>query len=403
MRSHCFVLFVTAAAVLMGSSMAGAQSLRRASGVLHPVYEGGEQIHSAPGCNECVDCDCGNADCGSSGGGCSDCGCGESFGCCESCGGCSCGHCDCDPCSCGIFDNLLNHCGPWLRLRGDALALHRDVSGDPVAFGSFGTQNLDFMYEIGFRVAAEIRLHNNHSVEVVYFGLQNWTDDIDLFSATGNLNIAFNNLPLPASPFLGAQRMEAAYSSDLYNAEINYWAPVICKNKIRGSVAIGVRYLSMQEDFEVTAVNNLINHGGMTINTSNDMVSAHVGWMLNAPIGCRFNVRWEGKAGAALNIAQQNTSIFQYRNTADVDYSETVKNNDSAFIGDTSLIVSCQLGCNWSVYGGYYLLWIDGLALAPEQFNSTFPNPTNNTRQPFLNANSLLLLQGFTGGAECTW
>lgn len=284
------------------------------------------------------------------------------------------------------------------------MELHRDVSDHPVAFGSFGTQNLDFSYEIGFRVAAEIRLHNNHSLEVAYFGLQNWSDDIDLFSATGNLNIAFNNLPtVSSSPFLGSMRMEAAYSSDLYNAEINYWIPLFSKHRIRGSLTFGARYLSIQEDFEVTAANNLINHGGMTINTSNDLVSAHLGWMLNVPLGCRCNVRWEGKAGPAVNITQQNTSINQIMTNSNVDYSETVKNNDSAFIGDTSVIFSYQVDCNWSVYGGYYLLWIDGVALAPEQFNSNFPNPANNTRQPFLNANSLLFYQGFTGGVECTW
>ena len=98
-------------------------------------------------------------------------------------------------------------------------------------------------------------------------------------------------------------------------------------------------------------------------------------------------MRWDGKAGVGANLSSRQTSFPL------VDFPRQ-EDADAAFLGDTNVVLSYQLCCNVSIYAGYYLLWADGLALAPEQF---FVPPTQ------INHNASLCFHGAFVGAETTW
>ena len=48
------------------------------------------------------------------------------------------------------------------------------------------------------------------------------------------------------------------------------------------------------------------------------------------------------------------------------------------------------------------MLWLNGVALAPENFNTAPPFVTG-ARKPFLDDNGHVFLQGFTWGLEWMW
>jgi len=52
----------------------------------------------------------------------------------------------------------------------------------------------------------------------------------------------------------------------------------------------------------------------------------------------------------------------------------------------------------WSLRGGYTLLYIDGVALAPENFD-----PADLENQPGINVNGDVFLHGVNAGMEFSW
>ena len=64
-------------------------------------------------------------------------------------------------------------------------------------------------------------------------------------------------------------------------------------------------------------------------------------------------------------------------------------------------MLTWQLNCYVALYAGYQALWLDELALAPENFNSTFP--TNGFRPLLIEDNGKRVYHGALAGLEITW
>jgi hypothetical protein len=332
----------------------------------------GPRAGGAPcGCEECGGC-----------GGCGGCGCGGGRqgvhtpydgGCC-SCGGCDCQPC-CDECCdecCGLLNDCCCH-EPWIRFRGEALALERSEGDSHVNFGGGLTQDhFDFTYDIGVRLAAEIRFGCDCSAEAVYTGMQRWQDDIISLNDAGGL-IATSN-----------------YVSELQEGEINFWRPVRWRtHRLSGALMIGARYFGLHEEF---TFGQLAPPADITIEVDNHLALGQIGWMVNGNLGNGISVRWDGKAAAGANIVQRD--VVQLAPVAVADFDN---DDDVAFLGDTTAVISYQATRRISVYAGYYLLWADGLALAPEQFAIPFV-PT-----AAIDTNGFVFFQGFVAGGEVTW
>jgi hypothetical protein len=279
----------------------------------------------------------------------------------DGCGGCDDG-CGCDDC---CFDGCIE---PWVRLRAEFLPLHRPARDEFVDFGGgvfpFNSNDFDFTFEPGLRVAAEFRCGCERSLEVVYFGMHRWRDEVIIDD--------------------GIDVVDGAYTSQLHGGEINYWIPIPwCCKRIKGAVTVGTKYLDLHEEFSFSV--NGVN--AVAIDTDNRFLATHLGFMLSGCFGSGFSVRWETKAGGGANIVTRDTA------SAIIDFP-TQEDSDAAFIGDTNLVFGYQLGRNVSIYAGYYLMWVDGLALAPEQ---VLLPPTQVAH------NGFLLFQGGVAGVETTW
>ena len=84
---------------------------------------------------------------------------------------------------------------------------------------------------------------------------------------------------------------------------------------------------------------------------------------------------------------------FQFRE------SRSSSEGDVAFVGDLNFSAMYQLSRVWGVRTGYNLIWIEGVALAPDQFD--FSNTIGSGTGLF--AGSGVFLHGVNVGLEARW
>jgi hypothetical protein len=151
-----------------------------------------------------------------------------------------------------------------------------------------------------------------------------------------------------------------------------------------------------------TAANNGLRFLDYTTNTQNSLVGFQVGGDLwyNLIPGVKVGV--EAKSGIFNNRAHQITSITANSLTGSV--GEDLLSNRLAYITQIAPQISYRLNHSWAVRSSYQLMYIDGVALATENFNPVPPTQLLNVgRTPRIESDAEIVLQGFTVGAEYTW
>jgi hypothetical protein len=79
---------------------------------------------------------------------------------------------------------------------------------------------------------------------------------------------------------------------------------------------------------------------------------------------------------------------------------ERLGNDKVSFIGELQFILTYQIGHNFTLRGGYQMMFVEGVAIAMENFNPTIPI---TERVPFVADGGSLFYDGFTVGAEWMW
>ena len=73
-------------------------------------------------------------------------------------------------------------------------------------------------------------------------------------------------------------------------------------------------------------------------------------------------------------------------------------NDKVSFIGELEFLMTYQVSHNFTVRGGYQMLFVEGVAIAMENFN-----PDVTARVPRMSDGGSLFYNGFTIGAEWMW
>lgn len=315
-------------------------------------------------------------------------------------------------------------CAPrWYDIYAEAMFLAREdvsrfqpfTSDGPAGFGPplvvLSTDDLSFNdYEAGFRVQTAIHLGPGGSLEFGYMGTFNWdsrasvTDENnELFSVISDFGSdpLFGFKDTDASSFQGIE-----YSSTFDTVELDFrhrWVTPNCR--LHGSWLMGVRYFKLDEEFRYLTQNTQDPPDGpgfmnYFVGTSNSMTGFQLGgdlWLSLIP-GLRFG--GEAKVGLFGNHAEQRTTIA----VSELDglLVEEEASDDVAFISEAQLTVTWRLSQHWTLRGGYHVLFIEGVALAPENFNEA-PPFIDGERVPFINDNGNAFYHGFTGGLEWAW
>ena len=159
------------------------------------------------------------------------------------------------------------------------------------------------------------------------------------------------------------------YDSEWYGLELNQ------RRDIQGGLTLlaGIRYMQLNETLEFSG-NGLVPVAGVglvpitastTLTADNPMIGLQAGFEGNYALVQGINFQIMGKGGVYSNSAETET-LTQTSLTADTGFRG--QNSTMTFMGEMSLRLHYDLILNMmSLYAGYDLIYLDNVALAPEQ------------------------------------
>jgi hypothetical protein len=408
-----------------------------------------------------------NGGCGSCGGAmCGGRGCGPLSGllgggrACGMCGGAGCGACG--PNGCLFSGRLLGLLGPlapyseggrssqrWFDLYAGTIGLSRTsnfggfsspernmVNGgfpttyDVSSYGISGpialrTSDLEMdKMRYGLELMAALQLGPGSSVEARYFGLNNWN-----VSATAQIippapPTLYSTYSLfgtvPPGGFDDTDRSfihTLTYSSELHNGEVNYRRRFANPYGIgQGSWLAGIRYFDLDErlNFQATgSLNNTFTFDQLryfehSTVTRNQLTGFQVGgdyWIDLVP-GIQLGV--ESKGGIFGNHAEVESQIVS--NSIPLA-REHLSDGKTAYLGELTASAVYRLSYSLSVKASYNLLYVDNVALAPENYNTrdvsnglgSGTGAFTVNRYPFIDVDGEVMYQGWSIGGEYLW
>jgi hypothetical protein len=305
----------------------------------------------------------------------------------------------------------------WLSLERHNtpyIVFSRDTSGvDRITSSDLGPGD-----RAGLRVTIAHQVGPGSNLEFSYFGLFDYQTQAEA-NGEGNLNSIFSDFTNLNPPF-GLEQFDLAnyhsvwLSNDIDSMELNYrrrWQGPNCL--FQGSWLVGARYVQVKDNLTWLSVvpssdpdapaGERGGEGHYSVTGANYMPGGQVGgdiWVCMLP---GFSIGAEIKAALLGNNAQQKTimsswdPVNQFQGIID----EGVKHSKVAFVGDVSLMATWRLTPQWTLRGGYHMMFVEGVATALENFNPDVPALT--TRTPFLADGGSLFYHGFSVGAEWMW
>jgi len=237
------------------------------------------------------------------------------------------------------------------------------------------TNDLRFPVAAGVRTFYGQRSPEDGGWEVGYFGIYGQTAT----NIQGTVPPNYIQLPDPLGGNLteDGEFVTAKYSSLLNSAEVNLFATDSdWINDPSGWATIdwlaGFRYVGVEEDAVLATDCCRMGDEFFTIpyraRTRNNMFGAQLGVR-----GRRAWERWavEGWAkGALMGVAQEQIQdpLFTYAGVLERPATSRA-GGEVGFVGDLTMSAIYRLNQVWGIRAGYSLLWLDGLALAPDQFD----------------------------------
>jgi hypothetical protein len=290
----------------------------------------------------------------------------------------------------------------WTRDNTSDLALATEGVLGPVVLN---TGDLDFQEQSGVRVTGAYLIGPASALEATYFGTANWADsetvtsNDNLYSIFGGYGAdTFDAFPEVA----GSELSSVAISTELDNGELNLRHRAVSANcLIHSSFLVGARYLRLRDDMIYFTETNTVDFQGTLdygVKADNDLVGAQVGTDLYICITPRLKVGAEIEAGVYGNRSSQRTIIDC--TSCDAIIVDKTAETDLAFIGEAGAMGLFRLTPRTTLRGGYQVLYIDGVALAADNFRSDTPL---TGRTPFVDNSSNILFHGLNVGCEFTW
>jgi hypothetical protein len=308
----------------------------------------------------------------------------------------------CTPCAPPCEDcNRLRYPTSYVWAEGLILTRDNDARNRPLVLDVnsgdvlLSVGDTDFDWDGGLRVGYACREYDAWGVEFVYLGYFDQTASASVTSSDdlrlpGALGLAVNN-------FFAADNVRVHYTSDLQSAEANFdYGCGDCNSSI--DWLVGFRYLYLGEGYGIRAYDSAESTTRYNVGTDNNLFGAQIGARARKCHGC-FAVEGTTKAGIYGNWMEQDQAPiidfpdFEFRPRRESD------GGDVAFVGDVNLSGIYQVTEVWGLRAGYNVIWIDGVALAPEQLD--FSNGPNSGKH--LEEGGNVFLHGINIGVEARW
>lgn len=270
-------------------------------------------------------------------------------------------------------------CSPWQAWAG-AMFLTRSSSRErtlvydpPKEGGVFDAREMDFNTAWGPAVGVSYALNCANRLGVEFFGMDGWSSTAQV---AGNISVEFPSLIfLPeltqtGAPESGYGVASFDYSSRLFSLEVNLYhqSSRFCWL----TTLAGFRWLEVAEDFQTTFVTGNVSPN-YAIRTGNQLYGFQLGALaLLQNVGMwRFD-GW-AKAGIYANASRQTTTEDFTSSGGWVTYV-AASDSTAAFVGELGLAAKRPITDRLSLRLSYMTLWIEGIALAPEQLGSSDPS-----------------------------
>ena len=284
------------------------------------------------GCDEAKDGSCSQK--GSCDGGCGgDCG----LGCLSSC---------CTPAQCWEFGAGAVYLSRSLHPN---LVMVRDL--DAADTDLLNANDFDLGWAAGPNIYGILHGPGCNGLSFNYYSVDEWSDGITLTPTSGTPPYTLNLVPGTFDEYA------ANYRSELQSLAIN--GRRVCSDRL--ALIAGFRYMQIDEQLGISANGTAGTPNAMgTIDTKNNLYAVQVGADATIIRHGRFALDGLFRVGVANN---DNSAVCRISTK-----TVTFPGSDSAsFIGEGIFRGKYCFGDHLSAYGGYQLLWLTNLALAPGQ------------------------------------
>lgn len=295
------------------------------------------------------------------------------------------------------------------------------------------TSDLDFDFDPGLRVVLGRHLHCGWALEGSYLGLFDARASMFVLSPPkdpdepnptgfpGGLGAGTNVFP-------DITRSWTDYSSSMHSAELNL---VSCRgyascceqgkgggdskgcgcSDFRHQLTVewlaGFRYLRLREQLHIYAEADREPTGDQAVEPESGYYDIRTGnHLYGAQSGVRLRrwsdrLGWEatGKAGIFGNDVYQRQSVIDWDNGPFERRSASKASGQVAFVGELNVTGIYRLNDVWNLRAGYNVIWVAGVALAPDQLDFSGLTPSGDQ----LRSHGDVFLHGASCGLEARW
>ena len=264
-------------------------------------------------------------------------------------------------------------CGPHWSFAAEAIALERTAPRKQLLFVQPPSASTDSLYanDLNFPVALGFRVDGiRHDVcgcdwEVGYFQVDGFAADA---SVPGTSTMITNAIDPTKNPLVN--NGEAHYKSAIYSGEVNVrtqWCDAVATLAGFRMGQLNEHYLGTGSMF--TTFNPSRTDYTLATNTSNQLYGFQVGADVGVyDMGGPLQINVLCKAGIFDNFAHQNYQRLVVTNGIITSNDCPVAGrNQAAFLGETGAVATYALTKRLAFRASAQVLWLTGVALAPEQ------------------------------------
>ena len=181
---------------------------------------------------------------------------------------------------------------------------------------------------------------------------------------------------ISSKSFRNAFMNEIDYDTELWNAEANYIRILDPIGRISPSLLAGLRLLVLDEDFQLFSEDE-DGTGLYEIDALNRLFGAQVGGQVEYPLSTDVSLAAMGKLGVYANFAEQETNYVD-SGTPDgrtacggpcpTEFETSNDRAKLATVGELGLTATYRVAENFNISIGYMVLYLGGVALAPQQY-----------------------------------
>ncbi len=292
-------------------------------------------------------------------------------------------------------------CPAWI-VSAEAMYLRRSNGRDQILVtdqntGATRLSTSDFNddYDVIPRLQVIRQWPNCNGWDVNMFGISSFDSDPTSGGSFFSPQYVAPGTPIPSTAPGTVYRTQ--YETELYSIEVNYRQSVY---RPYLTLIAGFRWLDLSDDLDVDRTAP-VQQDLFTIDTDNHMYGFQTGFdMALWTYGWRFYIDSTLRAGIFYNRADQSTHAPFFTPVPGFVDRLSAQANHTSFFGELGIHGAYRLTNRIWIRAGYRLMWLEGVALAPNQI------PVNSLIGPgtaALDTGGSLFFEGATLGVSFTF